>query len=416
MKKLFYSAAIAALALTACAKVETVDVNQGDPLSFGVYIPNSTTKAGAVGLMNDALLQSSGFGVFAYHHDASAGNTAYNRPAIAPNFMYNQQVTYSAPNWTYSPVKYWPNEHGSAAASDVVDRVSFFAYAPYVSAGSGTAGIKSLTTNTTTGDPKVTYTVAAKPAENVDLVWAVAGADQSYTSANNETVTVAAGLPFLNLVKPKTDHKINFLFKHATAKLVLQVKGVFDQGSKDSYTKITISSVTIKGSFARTGVLNLNNTSANVAKWETKEWDVAPTPPATIGESTITVNSTNNLNASLIDAGNVAFATQPTGVTAVYQDLIADSGMFNLIPGDITEVVIDYFVTTDDNKLSGGYSRVQNTIKHRFASPLTLNNNYQYTLNLDLGMTTVKVSASVSNWDNGATETIDLPANVTPAP
>lgn len=401
--------AAAVLALAACNKdpERSIAPSEIRGISFGTYAGRSAiTRAGTPGNMDNTLLQSTGFGVFAYHHDASAGETGFSSSSL-PNFMYNQEVTYSAGAWSYTPVRYWPNEHGSAAASDNVDKVSFFAYAPYVAAGSGTEGITALSANDVAGDPKVTYKVAARPEDNVDLVWAVTPEATSWVTANGGTVNIAKEMPYLDLIKPKTNGTINFLFKHATAKLGMNVVGVFDEGSMDSNTKITIASVTVKGQFARQGVLNLNNTEAAVAKWESKVYDDTEN-----NLSTIVVNSTNNLRAALVDGGNVAFASQPAGVTAASQNLLADNVSFNLIPGDIREVVIDYYVTTNDAKLAAGYSRVQNTIRHTFATPLAIDNNKSYTLNLQLGMTSVKVSATVDEWEPTSPVVIDLPANV----
>ena len=70
----------------------------------------------------------------------------------APNFFYNQHVTWASDHWTYSPVKYWPNEailnwpvHTDGTPGEVDDQdpaatteygnggfLSLFAYAPYV--------------------------------------------------------------------------------------------------------------------------------------------------------------------------------------------------------------------------------------------------------------------------------------------
>lgn len=411
-KFIIFMAVAAAMALTACNKdadrVSFVDEPQG--IGFGTYAGRSAiTRAGSAGLMDDTKLQSTGFGVFAYHSDASAGETGFSATSL-PNFMYNQEVTYSAGAWSYTPIRYWPNEHGSNATSDNVDKVSFFAYAPYVAEGSGTEGILSLTANNVPGDPKVTYKVAAKPEDNVDLVWAVTPEATSWVTANGGTVEIAKEMPYIDLIKPKTNGTINFLFKHATAKLGFKVAGVFDQDDKDAATKITIASVTVKGQFARQGVLNLNNEDAAVAKWESKVYDDTEN-----NLSTIVVNSTNNLRSELIDGGDVAFTSQPAGVVKTESNLLADDVQFNLIPGTITEVVIDYFVTTNDTKLAKGYSRVENVIRHTFATPLALENNKAYTLKLQLGMTTVKVSATVDEWDSaGDPVVIDLPANVAP--
>ena len=410
-KTITFIAATAALLLAASCNKDATKVfvpEENNQIAFGTYAARST-KTGAAGLMDATLLQNAGFGVFGYHTDASAGKTGYDQTAL-PNFMYNQQVSYSGGAWTYTPVKYWPNEHGSSAESANVDKVSFFAYAPYVASPvADSEGINAITGNTVAGDPKVTYKVAAKPEDNVDLVWAVAENATSWVSANTgTTVDIAAGMPFIDLVKPKTNGTINFFFKHATSKLKLNVKSIFDEGPTAGTTKITIGSVVIKGDFARGGVLNLNNTAANTALWESKTYD--STNPA--NETVLTINGTNNMRASLVDAGNVAYASQPEGVTTEIQPLMADNMQFNLIPGSIKSVTITYYVTTTDANLNGGYSRIENVITKTFATPLALENNKAYTLNLQLGMTSVKVAAAVSGWDEQEATIVDLPANV----
>lgn len=411
MRKALFLAAIAAFFTLGASCTKDLTPRNGtaelNPVAFGTYAGRTQiTRAGEPGLMDNALLQQEGFGVMAYHTDCSAGVGAYAQ-SCKPNFMWNQHVTYSSSAWSYSPVKYWPNEHGNAADSGTnIDKVSFFAYAPYVSSATGAAdGIMALTDNDTAGDPKVTYRVTNKPEENVDLVWAVAPEDVTYVNADGDNVTIAKEMPYIDLSKPKTGMVINLLFKHATAKLGFNVLGVFDQGSKDANTKITVKSVTIKGAFARQGVLNLNNTTAGVARWESLSYDAS-------GSTTLVIDENNNLAAGLTDAGDVTFENQPAGVTATAQNLLDDDVMYNLIPGSIAEVEIDYFVTTDDDNLASTYSRIENKIKYTFATPLAFENNKAYTINMQLGMTTVKLSATVAGWGGENATTIDLPANV----
>jgi hypothetical protein len=72
-------------------------------------------------------------------------------------------------------------------------------------------------------------------------------------------------------------------------------------------------------------------------------------------------------------------------------------------------VKITYFVTTDDTKLSGGISRVQNVVEKKVVLP-SLDNGKSYNLNLLLGLTSVKVEAEVSDWKEIYVQT-DLPQN-----
>ena len=233
MKKFYLIAAAAAAVLVAgCAKNEVIQ-NQGpgDAVSFGVYVPKTVTKAGTAGTITvdgtgeTTSLQTEGFGVFATY--SNGGDYA---STIGPNFMYNTKVSTSS--WTYTPIKYWPNEtindNNGAIAPAAADKLSFFAYAPWVTAGSGSDGITALSANNVTTDPKVTYAVATDPSQAVDLLWAVApSGGVSYTDVHGSAVSVTAGMPLKNLTKPNTTYKIPLHFRHATSRLGLKIVGAF---------------------------------------------------------------------------------------------------------------------------------------------------------------------------------------------
>ena len=134
MKKYFIFAALAAVALAACAKIEDNKVDNSVPeaVTFGVYTAKAPTKAVSAtdfGTIDQTALEAStnGFGVFGYYTDA-----ADYASSTKANFMYNQQVKYSGGKWGYNPVKYWPNEHGASAVSTDTDKLTFLAYAPFV--------------------------------------------------------------------------------------------------------------------------------------------------------------------------------------------------------------------------------------------------------------------------------------------
>jgi hypothetical protein len=137
MKKLFLFAAAAAM-ITACSETDvlensaTLAESNEAPVTFDVYAQRNITRAGTPGTLDNNNIGKVGFGVFGYWTKGSEYNTN-----ATPNFMYNQKViTSESPatgtsKWSYEPVKYWPNEFGSAAISDEVDMVTFFAYAPW---------------------------------------------------------------------------------------------------------------------------------------------------------------------------------------------------------------------------------------------------------------------------------------------
>lgn len=418
MKKSMIFAAVAAVVLSACAKVETTQFTEDEPIAFSVYVPQMT-KAGAIGQTTTSSIQRAegeggGFGVFAYYTD----NNNYTSGSYYANFMYNQKVLYSTDHWEYSPVKYWPNEYGTGANSDATDKLSFLAYAPYVSSASGTSGITAMVANTAADGKKdayVTYTVSTNPAEAVDLVWAV-----------ND----ATGLPWLDLTKQTVTGTVPFKFKHALARLNVNVRGMFDEvrttdgqvssDNIDEHSKITIGKVEIKGNFIPSANLNLNNTDANTPRWGNY---------ADAAEKTLTIANSDiatSLKATSDTNPETAFPSV-TGVTKTNVNIYTgaapaatDSKFFTIIPKTADaaqefEVKITYFVTTEDGNLEGGVSSVKNVIYKNISFPAPgFVAQKNYSINIILGMTTVKVEATVDdNWTNGSNLEIDLPVNTT---
>ncbi len=317
MKKSLFFAAAAALALTACTSeddiLQTGQQKQVTPqeVGFDVYTPAATsvTRAGLEGTMTTNRLQRSealggGFGVYAYlveddgtdvndnglTGDANAKKYDPTNPG-KPNFMVNQKLLWNTVNqgWYYNPLKYWPNETDNDSqttpaemeniivtpATDKIhhlDRLSFFAYAPYVSTPSA-PGITAITAKTEESEPKVTYEAAmSNPNQAVDLLWGVAPAGGlTYTAVNGRTVTVAEGMPLIDMTKPDVNTTMKFLFNHALARIGIKAVAAVDQvgagGTLDPNTKITIKEITLTGLFGKTGILNLDNTIPNQANW-----------------------------------------------------------------------------------------------------------------------------------------------------
>jgi len=342
-KSLFFVAAASALMLTACSSENdvvqsptnqnTVAVQQ-QAVGFDVYTPAATnvTRAGLEGTMTTSHMQRSeyeggGFGVYSFQvqDNTAAGNmassyldldgdgTKSNRTTpVAPNFMVNEKLLWNAESqgWYYNPLKYWPNETNNDSqntnatmlgdgTNSHIDRLTFFAYAPYVAtADPAKVGINYVTNNAgklATGataadatlssdpnyqdynsgvkEPSVAYTAeVADPNKSVDLLWGVAPAGGiNYTAVNGKTVTVEEGKPLMDMTKPDINTSMKFLFQHALARIGVTAVAAVDQvgagGKLDPNTKITIEKIQMTGWFGQTGILNLDNEKANVANW-----------------------------------------------------------------------------------------------------------------------------------------------------
>lgn len=458
---------------------ESFAATQQVPVTFGTYLGETpTTRAGYVGpIENATILQNPAvwFGVFGYYTDHSS-----YVPASSPiNFMYNQKVEFtdtdgdSTPDsWNYSPIKYWPNEtnptYGTignvddgtstndATSAGGPDKLTFFAYAPYVSSATGSTGITGLPTNAGTGDPLVSYAVSQDALNSVDLMWGLYF-DPSLSPSANATPTVvssgtwgiAHGKPFIDLIKPQlstgVSTPVNFTFKHALARLDLTVQATRDKDVVDTSrdelwdatvgaankTKIVIDYVKLSGAFPLKGDLNLNNSVVNKPNWTNIKYSgdvTTPTSADLIIEGDVSPATKDNLAASLrvddrSDPGTAS--TQPDGVKVKSSTkLLKQSGTgpadsyFMFIPDGAlrsVDVEIRYFVITDDAKLKDGKSVVENKIKKTIsvvAPNVLFEAGKAYTWNLVLGMETVSINATVASWDAQTPETVDLPINV----
>ena len=406
-------AAVAALALTACAKFETEKPVVDEPIAFGAYAGNALTKAGAYGEETTTALQTNGFGVFAYQTSGDYSSSA------TPNFMYNTLV--SGASWTYSPIKYWPNQiqagntDGQPATAFKADKVSFFAYAPRVAATASTGavtgtdeGIIALTSNSTAGDPKVTYKVSADLDKQVDLLWAVSKGE-TWTNVASTTNTPTSGKPYLNLQKPAIGTAVHFYFKHALAQITLKAVAAYNKttagGTAQDGVKITIKQVELSvPGMTQTAVLNLNNTTADTPLWESASGST---------DLALTISG-SNINSALLDGGDVAPASQPAGVTGSEQNVIVNGKYYTVIPkaaNTTVTVKVTYYVSTPDTDLAKGYSRVENVISKDVTFTGGFSAGTRNTIKMILGISEVKFEAEVEDWSDGTNATVNLPLN-----
>lgn len=453
--------AVTTMVLTACSAVdeqlaEEEAVVESQAVSFSAYMNRGTTRADSPTPETEKL-RKSGFGVFGFYTD---GRTY--RATDLPNFMYNQKVEWDVTNevWTYSPVKYWPNETGSTAVSEDIDYLSFFAYAPYteVSASTGcitsdSKGITGLSMAKEAGDPIVHYCASFDPSKVVDLCWA----------------TVEEGKT-LNLTKPDINGKVTFTFKHALASLNVQIDADVDdvrdsehdhEKVVDEYTRIYVRSVTFEG-FAEKGQINLYGTPEAPPQWFDQDCDCdLSSQPITLCDgrrdgregAAASLNERNSwLNPELVQIDNYTVSepwdnetySQKPGVINTPQNLFNVSGVSGtdeekraapiyVIPTNSPmRVTIVYDVETYDPKLISEYlsdgkthgSSIENNISSYITTgtapsltDLVLEAGKAYTINLHLGMTSVKMEAEVEEWPTlvppgGEIVPVELPNNL----
>ena len=452
MKKIALFALAAAGILSSCSQssdlvndLPTPSKEQKEektPISFDTYNAKSavvrSSRAGYAGDMTTAMLQKEGFGVIAYY----TGSDAYSAwTKEAPNFMYNTKVYIDGANgtapsndpYTYSPTVYWPNGNAAADNAEATGtgggKLSFFAYAPYVAVtpstgvvtSATTTGIKALSSNSATTDPTVSYSLEG----GVDLLWGTAG-------TNGATVNNAAqaGTPLtggkapvnVDLTKMKTNGKVNFLFKHALARIgSIDVLADIDKdgaatGGTLTGSKIFVNNITISNGTESEVSTVIGDGSLNLA---TGVW--------TAGSSKQTISKT--FSGELLNSAIRVASTTPeavgektweqifttAGVTTASTSIFSGSASpIMLIPGggQTIRVSISYYVTSKDDNLGRGYTWIPQSVS-KTISLGTLEMNKSYSLTLHLGLNSVKFTATVSDWDNAASSlSVDLPVNV----
>ena len=449
----------ALLFLTACSEAIVTlpeeEKTPADVVAFDAYLNRTTSSAGtragrtgAIGSTSTLQGISDGFGVFAFHGN---DDWLYASGTQQPDFMYNQQVTYETDHWEYSPLKYWPNETGSDAVSYNTDRLSFFAYAPYVAvtpetgelttAYTGTectTGITAMSNHHHQGDPWVQYVVNYDASNQVDLCWA---------DVNDNT---------LNQKKHNIGNPVQLNFHHALSAINVQIDAVVDAlgspgSALDDNTRIYMRSVTFEG-FAATGALNLYNRVSGTPRW------IGNYGQGQIGMDDVTIYDGRRdrhegsgananewpigLNADIIQSGPYTVSggditSAPRGVTNTAVNLFTPPGtgtdeaklaapVYVIPNGQPLRVTVAYDVETYDPSLK--YQRLSDDQTYGSSVPnvisswvrlggdnLVLEAGKQYTISLHLGMTSVKVDVvDVKPWVDGAIVNVTIPDTPTP--
>ena len=399
-----------ALLLTACSE-ESATVGQTEDIAaadnaivLGVkeVVAPETRAEQQKGSIDFTKLTETGFGVYGYENDG------YSSSSSEPTLFggANKKVTFvsggTAPttsldhpgSWEYDGTKTW------AAGK----KYTFFAYAPYMAEGGTAPGITSVSAGN--GDPTIAYTVADNPANSVDLLWGVR------TDTSDKS-----GKPWIDVQKGQTASAVLFTFYHALCAVGFHAQVIVDQKNdpdnlddisklgtlgKADGCKVTLKSITITPttSLYKSGVLNLNNTTAHQPLW--------PEKTGTIDK--LVLNSASTIDAKLLDPNPSDFSdanpsntgvmsnTSVPGITesANTQTIIENDNLFMLIPQEKQNytISIEYFLTY---KTESGYHRESKTGTATIEN-LELVAGVKYYINLVLGLTTFKVTVDAGDW------------------
>lgn len=379
--------ACAALTMTGCSndEINAPQQSQGNnAIEFSTYLGRNAQGSRSTETNTDSI-KANGFGVLAYYTDTANFSADTNKP----NFMWNQQVTYKGTNWVYTPVKYWPTKGG--------DKVSFFAYAPYV-AGGNANGIE-LSGNSATGTPTATITLPDDPSQTIDFVAAVQmnKTHDNSTSANNN---------------------VSFTLKHEMTRVKVQAKldkSVYSDTDDKHKTFVVIKDVTFndKGQFYKSGKYTFSTTDGERGTWTTTDNATAYSLDLNKVMKKETIKVTGAKGATV--SGD--YQKGEDGIKLVNDtpvSLFKDDQYLFLIPvASLTDgkatATIEYDIVTEDSKLAVGYSCTNATkIVKLPAGTLQQGKSYNYTFIINLDE--IVLDATVEKWDETASDSnINVP-------
>lgn len=420
-----FTAAVLAglLSCTSSDDAITEPTDNENTIVLGVKeVVSPVSRVQHTGSMDFAQLETTGFGVYGYE-----GSAEYESSTKEYNlFTANTHVTFvtdgTAPTTSLDIPGSWKYTEESSGLKpwNKDKKYTFFAYAPYMSAGEGTygtnPGINAISTGS--GDPTISYTVATDPAESVDLLWGV-----------RTDTKEKSGLPWIDLQQGQTNSAVLFTFYHALCAIGVRAQVLVDQENrltdfedrshlgtigKADGCKVTLKSITITPAgttspvkaavpLYKSGVLNLHNTTAHVPNWQSKSGTIA----------VFELNSSAVIDPKLLDPHpdhvndatgyevmtSAAYDTEVPGVTesANTQNVIKSNNLFMHIPQEAQDydISVQYFITY---KTETGYHReeVSGTAK---VKDLELVAGVKYYLNLVFGLTTFKLNVTATDWE-----------------
>lgn len=434
--------------------------NKNVAVAFNTYLQSGNTQTRATypseaasGSIDINRLKSTGFGVFAQY----TSNTKWNSYSQGTpfNFMWNQQVAWDGTSaWTYSPVKYWPNDNNpadkqspAATGSQEHSYLSFFAYAPYAPVTTPASGfdvkdvdensdgkpdhdgIVAVSLNNANANASYLYyrtsnEIPFSPETSVDLLWATAQDLYKMKSSGEGYV----------------DGKVQLTFKHALSKVGVYIKAMIDRTQDktspaystelDANTRIFVESATLTmPDFYSEGKLMFTpaNATPTAPRWDFTGLDAKKKEGLSLDN--IADNAVPDVRYAIryatpnvpqhrdwvgqdaatdlydYEQAKADFDDMMPGITDEEQQLAADQAEFMFPPAGsskkLTVNLVYRVITYDRNLVLNNpkyYSVVQNNITAELPA-FTWEANKKYKILLEPGLTSAKFTlAEIDEW------------------
>lgn len=373
MKKFFFLAVAAIVALAACTKSEA-DKNayeRNRVINFNT-VANKATKAPITGTTYSYDCPS--FGVFAYYLAEGNWNfAAANSSAVS--YMEDVEVSFNDTKdiWVPSSTYYWPLQ----------GKLNFIAYSPYDAADATFTNAGLLTLSN--------FTVNTTVANQVDLLYS--------SVANDKTQNEAYYVDSANSKNSETadeDKGVNIKFKHALAQVIFKAKTADEIYANGMSFKI--DTIVVNAASTATSMTVSNPTDAQLASAITT-WNSPSTnanfvvraddfPNATVAAAAanfLTDSLSDPIGDALLMIPVTAFAGTNPKVTVKYsQYRLSDAAYFGTKSVDI------YFDDIDD-----------------VVTNWQAGKKYVYNLTIDLQK--IYFNPTITAWTDGGSQDVDVP-------
>lgn len=366
MKKLFFIAAIASVALVSCTKNDFDESPTTDKkIEFAAPVVSPTTK-GTLEVWNNYPQDAAyNFAVWAKYFPTGTYTTWAG--SGVQTYMQEVPVTYADNTWAPAQAYYWP-KNGS---------LTFIAYSPESKASYAEA--------TDSGITFTNYDVSTDVTKQVDLMFS----ERAYNkTAVDDDVAAGSGETSNDSTVTDDPYKgVHLSFKHALSSVAFTAKTAADYSGSTTITlnKIELLNVGSIASFDQ-NLADTDNASTTAAAWT----------PAT-GPVTYMVNNDDDLAQVLTTTA--WWSANDSDIAPAKANGVRDTD-FILLPQDLSGVKIKITYTLQ-NAGTGSEALVQvieKDLKTTAVSEWEMGKRYIY--NIIVGLDTIFFEPYVANWED----------------